>query len=129
VITGCEVLERALYESSGVLIPLRSVVGIRDCDGPMDRAHLIPQRLMCRELAFPYADQAVSNPAGWLWSCRKHHHLLDVAKKVRLTAEVLPPAVIRLADELDELVPGDKHPFRTFIEAEYLCERKTEALA
>jgi hypothetical protein len=52
----------------------------RPCDGPTDRAHLLPKSRIKRELRGQrqdLIDEAVWHPAVWVHACRFHHGQFD----------------------------------------------------
>lgn len=74
------------------------------CDGRMDRAHLISQQLMKRELRtsprIVELAAILGDPRGWVPACRKHHGAFDVARTIRVPRSSLPVGVEDLALEL-----------------------------
>lgn len=98
----CFLREHAEYLSCGELVPLSKMVGMRDCEGPITRAHLIPRQQLRRaviRLPNVTTNRAVKDKRLVVDACLKHHHLLDTAKKIRLTRELLPAPVEEAAEE------------------------------
>lgn len=89
------------------------------CDGPVKRAHLIPQQMMRRELGKPAARKAGADPRGWVPGCLRHHDRLDRVRKLRIPRWRLPRAVEELAGELDALL--DRPRFGPWLDREYGC--------
>jgi hypothetical protein len=70
------------------------------CDGPMDRAHLIPKQRIRRELRGDLTreqlDEAIWHPSVWRWACRFHHGQLDNGA-FHLDRSLLPASVAEFA--------------------------------
>lgn len=105
---NCWLAHHALIEveHARFITVLASVV-FAPCDGPMTNAHLIPQRLIKRELP----NAAVRSPKslkGFLRderiivrACLRHHHLFDTARKLKIPRSSLPESVEEFARELN----------------------------
>lgn len=59
----------------------------KPCDGPMDRAHLLPKQRLRREVSDD--PRLVWHPSVWVWGCRRHHAAFD-ARMLRLAREDVP---------------------------------------
>lgn len=68
----------------------------RPCDGPPDRAHLIPKSLIRRRLReggitdLKAQGGVVWSRAVWVCACRYHHGQLDVSKRLRVPRGAIP---------------------------------------
>ena len=68
----------------------------RPCDGPLDRAHLIPKQRIRKRLSaggiVALEDQGpiVWHPAAWVCGCRLHHGNFDIARTIRVPRSAIP---------------------------------------
>jgi len=128
----CFLQEHGLLEMPGRLVPVRLHPTLNACEGRRDPCHLIPQRLLKRE--FPHGtffveagrvgtalkvehggrllDDLLHDPRIIVEGCRRHHHLLDVAKKLRIPRKNLPAGVEEFAQELGR-------PITAWLDSEY----------
>ena len=71
------------------------------CDGPMDKAHLIPKQRIRREwrgrLPREQLDELVWHPSVWRYCCRFHHGQLDNGA-FHLERSRVPESVERYAE-------------------------------
>jgi len=76
----------------------------RPCGGPLERAHLIRQQVIIRELRLAKPKLAGSaeqqrsfrivwDERAWVWACARHHHALDKSRRLRIARSDLPPGV------------------------------------
>lgn len=76
------------------------------CDGKLIRAHLLPRRLLLRELKPVAAVAAIDDPRSWVMACggpigcSGHHGAFDWSRRLRLPRMVVPAATEALAVEL-----------------------------
>jgi hypothetical protein len=76
------------------------------CDGQVIRAHLIPRRLLLRELDAATAAKAIDDPRSWVPCCGGptgaggHHGMLDVSRTIRIPYRCLPVGLHSLCEEL-----------------------------
>ena len=74
------------------------------CDGRIVRAHLIPRRVILRELASEIAPAVIDDPRSWVPACGGpmgnggHHGQFDWARSLRIPATHLPSGVWVLAE-------------------------------
>lgn len=70
------------------------------CDGPLDAHHLIPQRLLRRELSGdPRLDAYLHDPRNGVPVCRQHHHVLETRALV-VPRRFVPRRAAAFAEEL-----------------------------
>jgi hypothetical protein len=86
------------------------------CDGPMDRAHLVPRQRIRRQLHGQdpeLVQRVIWHPSCWVWACRRHHGDFD-NKRFAVPREALPECVEVFAAELGMLwsleVDFDRQP-------------------
>jgi hypothetical protein len=130
----CWLAANGLLELDGRLVPIRFAPApdLRECEGRRDPCHLIPRRLLRTE--FPegaYFDGSYWRPALGptkgeyralelllrdsriiVEGCRRHHRLLDEAKKLRLPRAALPASAEEFAAELGP-------PITSWLDREY----------
>lgn len=73
------------------------------CDGPTDRAHLVPKQRIRRELHGhdpELVERVVWHPSCWVHACRRHHADFD-NRRFRVPRAALPGCVEVFARELD----------------------------
>jgi hypothetical protein len=98
------------------------------CEGRLVRAHLLPKRMMLRELPAEVSAWASDDPRGWVYACggitgcTGHHGQMDVSRSLRVPYERLPAGVLELAAELDSWCVGE--PFMVFLAREYGEQRR-----
>src|SRR5438128_1186852 len=68
---------------------------LRECDGRLDPCHLIPKQLLRRELG----DGTVGFEDLIVPGCRKHHRLLDEARRIKIPRKRLPARVEWFAEQ------------------------------
>lgn len=68
-------------------------LGMQDCDGRMDRAHLLPKQRMRQ-----HGIKDVWDERTWVFACRKHHTQFD-ARFIRISRFQLPAGTIAYALE------------------------------
>lgn len=83
----------------------------RPCEGRLERAHLIPQQTIRRELRLArprrkggraeqrYAWRVIWDERIWVPACQAHHHALDQSRKLRISRSDLPQTVEDYAEE------------------------------
>lgn len=75
------------------------------CDGRLRKAHLIPRRLILRELPAEVSAAAVWDPRTWVWACggisglAGHHGALDQSRTLRIPRQALPAELEEFAAE------------------------------
>ena len=122
---NCWLAKHGLIEVAfGKLVPVSEAKpDLRDCMAPRDPTHLIPKRqikfsfprgvykrwgqdkwdLICGGVDVRPADSVrtvvdlVSDPRIIVAACRRHHHLFDIARKLRIPREALPVGVEEFA--------------------------------
>lgn len=78
----------------------------RPCDGQLRKVHLIPRRLILRELPAEVSAGAVWDPRVWVWACggvvgvAGHHGMLDYSRTLRVPRSALPPELEVFASEV-----------------------------
>lgn len=73
------------------------------CDGPIDRAHLVPKQRIRRQLTGmepELVERVVWHPSCWVYACRHHHANFDM-KVLHVPRDRLPGCVEVFAAELD----------------------------
>jgi hypothetical protein len=128
-VTPCWLQQHGLLEMPGRLVPVTLHPVLNACEGRRDPCHLVPKRLLRREfphgllrlvdddpaaafraigaaepLGTEYVQRSLElllrDPRIIVEGCRRHHGLLDVAKKLRIPRDRLPVGVEEFAEEL-----------------------------
>lgn len=92
--TACWLAQFGLIETPTGLVPAHLHPTLGKCDGPMDPAHLIPKQLLRRELGSRWVGFEEIVVPG----CRRHHDLMDTARRLKIPRDALPESVERFAD-------------------------------
>jgi len=77
----------------------------RPCDGRLRKVHLIPRRLILRELPAETSAGAVWDTRCWVWACGGatgvggHHGALDFSRTLRIQRDKLPPELEDFASD------------------------------
>jgi hypothetical protein len=77
----------------------------KPCDGRLRKCHLIPRRLILREVPAEVAAGAVWDPRCWIWACggptgvSGHHGMLDTSRTLRIPRSHLPAELEDFAAE------------------------------
>jgi uncharacterized protein (DUF2236 family) len=80
----------------------------RPCDGVLRKVHLIPQRVITRELRPPNAKEMLAlvwDERVWRWACggpmgnAGHHGMLDWARTLRIPRHAIPAETEQFAAE------------------------------
>lgn len=66
------------------------------CDGVLQRAHLVRQQVLRREVGEGWR-KAAADPRSWVLMCFKHHGQLDYSRTLKIPREVLPVEVEEFA--------------------------------
>lgn len=83
-----------------------NVIGCGPCDGQLRKCHLIPHRLLCRELRLRRGHPTAWDERAWVWGCGGptgiggHHGMLDHSRTLRIPRAVLPEGLEEFAAEL-----------------------------
>jgi hypothetical protein len=76
------------------------------CNGELIKAHLIPQRVLLKELPAELSAGLIWDERVWVWACGGptglggHHGAFDVSKRLRVPRSEIPPALEKLAKKL-----------------------------
>lgn len=114
----CWLREHGLLEMPGRLVPVHMHPVLNACEGRFDRAHLIPKQRLRLELGKKRDTAESERDLLTVWACRRHHHLLDQARKLRIPRDRLPESVEQFAAD---------HGLVWWLDTEYGPLTETEA--
>lgn len=86
-----------VHREHGVTVCFFASLGFTGCEGRMDRAHLIAQQVIKREVG--RSKTVLQDPRVWVPACRGHHFRFDYSRTVRLRRDQLPAGVEEYAAE------------------------------